>query len=104
MKILFLCYEHPAPEIAGSHRVLYSLEYLSGKYRHDITLLAFKMRGRSYPDLGRYARVETVELERRPGFRLSRADLKSALSILNVFSGRPAFPQLSVLAVRWTPG
>jgi glycosyltransferase involved in cell wall biosynthesis len=91
MKILFLCYEHPAPEIAGSHRVLYSLEHLAGKYRHEITLLAFKLRGKSYPDLGRYARVEIVELERRPGFRAWWAAVKGALYMLNVFSGRPAF-------------
>ncbi len=91
MKILFLCYEHPAPEIAGSHRVLYSLEHLAGKHGHQVTLAAFKLRGKSYPDLSQHARVETVELARRPGFGAPGVILKSIPRILNMSSGLPAF-------------
>jgi glycosyltransferase involved in cell wall biosynthesis len=84
VKILFLCYEQPAPEIAGSHRVLCSLEYLAGKYRHDITLLAFRLRGKSYPNLGRYARIETVEVARRSYWKRMLSYRKA----LNILSGQ----------------
>jgi glycosyltransferase involved in cell wall biosynthesis len=89
MKILLLCYEFPSPQIAGSHRVLHCLKYLSGKYKHDITLVAFKLPGRNYPDLSRYCHIETVETRQRPGLKSPAtilAALKSTISAFNIFS------------------
>jgi glycosyltransferase involved in cell wall biosynthesis len=89
MKILFLCYEHPSPSIAGSHRVLHSLRYLSEKFKHDITLVAFKLPGKDYPDLSHYCRIETVEIRHRPGLTSLKAilaALKSSISLFNIFS------------------
>lgn len=91
MKILVLCYEYPSPSIAGSHRVLYSLEYLSKKYGHDITLAAFRLSGRNYPDLSSYCRIETVDITCRPGLGSSKAvasALKNTFSPYNLLSGR----------------
>lgn len=94
MKILLLCYEHPSPSNAGSYRVLYSLKYLSEKYKHDITLAAFKLSGKDYPDLSRYCRLETINISHRTGLNSPKAilaTLKSMTSLFNVFSGHPTF-------------
>lgn len=85
MKILLLCYEHPSPSVAGSHRVLYSLEYLSERYQHDITLVAFKLPGEGYPELSRYCRVETINIPHRPGLQSPRATLNA---LKNLFQRR----------------
>jgi glycosyltransferase involved in cell wall biosynthesis len=82
VKILFLCHEFPIASYAGTLRVLHSLETLSGKYGHDITLLAFKIRGKNYPDLSRCCRAETVELKRWPGLSSPGAALS------NIIGGR----------------
>ena len=79
MKILFLCHEFPIASYAGTLRVLHSLEPLAGKYGHDITLLAFKLDGKNYPDLSRFCKTETVELKNWPGLKAPRAALANFL-------------------------
>lgn len=94
MKMLLLCYEHPSPSIAGSHRMLYSLKDFSEKYKHDITLVAFKLPEIQYPDLSSFCRMETVDIPRRPGLKSPKAilaALKSIISLFNLFSRHPAF-------------
>ncbi|MDP2730267.1 MAG: glycosyltransferase [Dehalococcoidales bacterium] len=94
MEIIILCYEYPSPSTAGSHRVLYSLEHLSQKYRHDITLVAFKLPGKDYPDLSRYCRVETIDIPDRPGLNSLNAMLNifnSAFSLRHLLAGNTAF-------------
>ena len=81
MRLLFVCYEHPAPWLAGSHRVLNSLKYLKEKYGHDMTLVAFKLPGITYPDLSAYCRVATVDLPYRPGFKSVRTGLTALKNI-----------------------
>jgi polysaccharide biosynthesis protein PslH len=80
MKILFLCHEFPIASYSGTLRVLHSLEPLAGKYGHDITLLAFKLEGKPYPDLNRYCKTEVVEIKNWPG-------LKSPVAALTNFLG-----------------
>lgn len=90
MRILFVGYEFPSPVEAGSLRMLYSLKYLSEKYGHDITLVAFKLPGKEYPDLSNYCRVETIDIARRPGLKSPKAILyafKNMFSPYNMFSG-----------------
>jgi glycosyltransferase involved in cell wall biosynthesis len=102
MKILLLCYEHPSPSIAGSLRALHSLKYLSDKYEHDITLLAFQLTGKGYPDLSRYCRVETIDIPRWPSLKSPQAiasALKTVASPRNVFSGH-----YSLLNYNYSPG
>lgn len=94
MKILLLCYEHPSPSIAGSYRVLYSLKYLSRKYRHDITLVAFRLPGADYPDLSGYCRVESVGISGLPGMQSPKTILRTLgrlLSPRSIFSRYPSF-------------
>jgi polysaccharide biosynthesis protein PslH len=82
VKILFLCHEFPIASYAGTLRVLHSLEPLAGEYGHEITLLAFKMDGKTYPDLGRFCKTETVELKNWPGAKAPLA------AFTNIVGGR----------------
>jgi polysaccharide biosynthesis protein PslH len=82
VKILFLCHEFPIASYAGTLRVLHSLEPLSGKYGHEITLLAFKIQGKNYPDLSRFCKIETVELKRWPGLK------SPVVALANFIAGR----------------
>ena len=94
MKILFVCYELPSPLEAGSLRVLHSVKYLSEKYGHDITLVAFRLPQKEYPDLSDYCRIETIDIPCRPGLKSPKAilyALKSMFSPHNIFSLRPSF-------------
>jgi len=85
VRILFACHEFPIASYAGTHRVLYSIKHLAEKYGHDITLVAFKLPRKNYPDLSRYGRIETVELPFWPGLK-SPSAVFTALK--NVFRGR----------------
>jgi polysaccharide biosynthesis protein PslH len=80
VKILFLCHEFPIASYAGTLRVLHSLEPLAGKYGHEITLLAFKLQGKNYPDLSRFCKTETVEIKNWPGLKAPRAALANFIS------------------------
>jgi glycosyltransferase involved in cell wall biosynthesis len=79
VKILFLCHELPIASYAGTLRVLHSLEPLSGKYGHEITLLAFKLEGKNYPDLSRFCKTQTVEIKNWPGLKAPLAALANIL-------------------------
>lgn len=79
--MLFVCYEHPAPSLAGSQRVLNSLKYLREKYGHEMDLVAFRLPRIAYPDLSAYCRVTTVELPYRPSFESARAVLMALKNI-----------------------
>jgi len=72
MKILLLCYERPSPSVAGSLRALNSIKYLSRKYRHDITLISFKLPGEDYTNLSDYCHVESVDIPEWPGMKSSK--------------------------------
>jgi glycosyltransferase involved in cell wall biosynthesis len=94
VKILLLCYEYPSPSVAGSHRVLYSLEFLARKYRHDITLATFKISGLDYPDLSVYCRVESVNMPGWPGMKSPGTILRTLVKLLlsrRILSGYPSF-------------
>lgn len=82
MRILFVCHELPIPSYAGTLRVLHSLKYLAEKYKHDITLVGFRLLGKEYPDLNRYGRIETVDISAWPGLRSPRAVLNALKNIL----------------------
>jgi polysaccharide biosynthesis protein PslH len=82
VKILFLCHEFPIASYAGTLRVLHSLEPLARKYGHEITLLAFKLEGKTYPDLSRFCKTETVELKNWPGVKAPLA------AFANIVGGR----------------
>ena len=84
MRLLFICSEFPSPSNANSYRVLYPLKYLSEKFRHDITLIAFKLQGKDYPDLSTYGRIETINLAVWPGLKSPRVIL---LALKNIFLG-----------------
>jgi polysaccharide biosynthesis protein PslH len=62
--------------------VLHSLEPLSGKYGHEITLLAFKLPGKHYPDLSRFCKTEIVEIKNWPGLK------SPAAAVSNFIGGR----------------
>lgn len=85
MRLLFVCHELPTPSDAGSHRVLYSLKHLSEK--HDITLVAFRLLGKEYPDLNNYCRIETIDIASWPGLGSPRAVLSA---FQNMFSRIPS--------------
>lgn len=94
MRLLFVCYEYPSPSIAGSHRVLYPLKYLSEKYGHDITLVAFRLPGKDYPDLSNYCQIETIDIAYRPGLKSPEAilyALRKLFSPHSIFSRHPSF-------------
>lgn len=95
MKLLFVCYELPLPSDAGSYRVLYSLKYLSEKYGHDITLVAFRLPGKDYPDLSSYCRIETIDIASWPGLKspktLFYAFKNMFSSYYNMFSRHSSF-------------
>jgi glycosyltransferase involved in cell wall biosynthesis len=91
MKILFVCYELPSPSDAGSFRVLYSVKYLYEKCGHDITLIAFRLPQKGYPDLSDYCQIETIDIPCRPGFGSAKAIFYALKSLLSLFSPGPYF-------------
>jgi polysaccharide biosynthesis protein PslH len=94
VKILFLCHEFPIASYAGTLRVLHSIEPLAVKYRHEITLLAFKLEGKTYPDVSRFCKTETVELKNWPG-------VKAPLAALSNFLGGRGMAYSSKMASRF---
>jgi len=82
MRLLFICYDHPSPSLAGSHRVLYSIKHLSKKYGHDMTLVAFKLPKIEYADLTPYCRVETIDISFRPSFQSPKTVLSALKNII----------------------
>jgi glycosyltransferase involved in cell wall biosynthesis len=77
MRIHFVCHELPIPSYAGTLQVLHSLRYFSEKYHHSMTLIAFKLEGKAYPDLGRYCQIETIDLPYWPSLQSPRTILKA---------------------------
>ena len=93
MRLLFVCHELPTPSDAGSHRVLYSLKHLSEKHGHDITLVAFRLQEKDYPDLSNYCRIETIDIASWPGLESPKAILsafKNMFSPNNMVSRLPS--------------
>jgi glycosyltransferase involved in cell wall biosynthesis len=83
------------PSDAGSYKVLYPLKYLSEKYGHDITLVAFRLPGKDYPDLSSYCWIEAIDIACWPGMKSPKAILYAFKNLFssynNMFSRRPFF-------------
>lgn len=103
MNIMFLCHDLPNPSNPLTFRVFNFLKYSKKKYKHEITLVAFKeMKDelRYVYDLQRYCEVDIVEIPKYlSSFRERVAyTLKNMLSFRNIFSRNHTF-----LNFYWSP-
>lgn len=90
-----VCHDLPSPSNPLTFRVFNAVKYLSKKYNHNITLVAFKeMRyeSRYTYDLEKYCDVEVEEIPNMDSFKMRLMyAIKNMLSFQNIFSKNPSF-------------
>lgn len=99
MKILIVCEDLPSLSNATSFRVLNSVKFLSKKYNHNITLVAFKhmIKESRYIhdyDLKKYCDVKTIDIPKNMDLSFETKlmyRIKNIFSSQNIFSKNPCF-------------
>ena len=97
MKILFICHDLPSPFNPATLRVFHSLNLLSKKYKHEITIIAFKelTEEKKYIfKLNDYCELITVSRHNPRTISLSKKMAYITMNTLsphNIFSKNPSF-------------